>query len=166
MTITIYDVSVPLYARGLKALASTLAKAEAHATANAMDVDALLAARLFPDMWSLIEQVRAACNHAVRGPARLAGVAPPARDEKDTTFAELRDRIDWALAFLAGITAQQLAGSEDREIVFPSGRSERRMSGKDYLFGFSLPNFYFHAATAYGILRHNGVPLKKDDFLG
>jgi hypothetical protein len=166
MTITTYDVSVPLYSRGLKALATSLAKAETHAKATGMDINALLTSRLYADMWSLIDQVRAACNHAIRGPARLAGVTPPTREEKDTTFAQLQARIEWALAFLEEITPAHIEGGDGREIVIPLGKTEQRMTGKEYLLGFSLPNFYFHAATAYGIMRHNGVPLKKDDFLG
>jgi hypothetical protein len=117
-------------------------------------------------MWSVSEQVRAACNHATRGPARLTGTPPPAFDGKDATFEDLKARIAWAIAFAEGIPQSGFDGAEDREIVFPTGDEERRLTGRDYLLGFSMPNFYFHVTTAYDILRHNGVPLEKDDFVG
>jgi hypothetical protein len=90
----------------------------------------------------------------------------PSFEGKDETFADLKARIDWALAFVAGLPPDQFAGAEDREVVYPIGNSERRLSGRDYLLAFSLPNFMFHATTAYDILRHSGVPLRKPDFLG
>jgi hypothetical protein len=166
MAFTIYDASIPVYVRLLKALAGNLDKAAAHASERKIKPEALIAARLYPDMFSLAEQVRAACNHAVRGGARLTGSPLPSFDGKDETFADLKARIDWALAFVTGLRPEQFADAEEREVVFPSGNAERRLSGRDYLLAFSMPNFMFHATTAYDILRHNGVPLHKADFLG
>ena len=110
--------------------------------------------------------MRGACNHAVRGSARLSGAEIPAFEGKDVTIADLKARIDWALGFMRTFTPQQFAGAEDREVVFPAGQSERRMSGRAYLLEYSMPNFMFHTTAAYAILRHNGVPLRKADFLG
>jgi hypothetical protein len=166
MALSIYDASLPVYSRLLNALAAVLDKAAAYAEAKKIKPEVLVTARLYPDMWSLAEQVRGACNHAVRGAARLSGAEIPAFDGKDATFADLKARIDWALHFIATFTPQQFAGAEDREVVFPAGPSERRMSGRAYLLEFSMPNFMFHTTTAYAILRHNGVPLRKADFLG
>jgi hypothetical protein len=117
-------------------------------------------------MWPFGRQVRAVANHATRGPARICGLPVPERDQEDTTFADLRARIAWADAFVAGIDSSAMESGADRSITVPIGGEQRTLTGQEYLLGFSLPNFYFHLAMAYGILRHNGVPLKKADFLG
>jgi hypothetical protein len=166
MPLTIYQASVPVYVRLLRNLSGILDKAASHAAANKIDPAILVSARLYPDMWSVAEQVRAACNHATRGPARLTGTPPPAFDGKDATFEDLKARIAWAIDFAAGIPQDAFDGAEDREIVFPTGDTNRTLSGRDYLLGFSMPNFYFHVTTVYDILRHNGVALDKDDFIG
>jgi hypothetical protein len=166
MPLTIYQASVPVYTRLLRNLSGILDKSAAHAAAKKIDPAILISARLYPTMWSVAEQVRAACNHAVRGPARLTGNPPPSFDGKDATFEDLKGRIAWAIAFAEGVPESAFDGAEDREIVFPAGDEERRLTGRDYLLGFSMPNFYFHVTTAYDILRHNGVPLEKDDFVG
>jgi uncharacterized protein len=166
MAFSIYDASIPVYVRLLKALSANLDKAAAHAAEKRIKPEALITARLYPDMFTLAEQVRAACNHAVRGGARLTGTPLPSFEGKDDTFDALKARIDWALAFIGGLGPDQFSGAENREVVFPSGNTERRLSGRDYLLAFSMPNFMFHSATAYDILRHNGVALHKADFLG
>jgi hypothetical protein len=166
MSLSVHDVTVPVYLRLLAGLSAILTKAAAYAKEKKVEPAVLLTARLFPDMWSLAHQVNAVCNHAVRGTARLAGVTPPSFDGKDASFEDLQARIAWAIAHLKGIDQAALNAGADREIVFPSGGSEKKMSGKDYLLDFSMPNLYFHLATAYDILRHNGLPLTKDDFLG
>src|SRR5262249_34517400 len=101
MTFSLYDASLPVYSRLLKGLSANLDKAAAYAEEKRVKPEVLIAARLYPDMWSLGEQVRAACNHATRGAARLAGLPPPSFDGKDETIADLKARIDWALAFVA-----------------------------------------------------------------
>ena len=164
--LTIYEASVPVYVRILTALLETLGKAEAFAAQRKIDPSILLGARLYPDMWSLAEQVRAACNHATRGPARLTAGSPPSFEGKDASFADLKGRIRWAINFAESIPESAFVDAESREIVFPAGDSQRKLSGREYLLAFSMPNFYFHATTAYDVLRHNGVPLEKDDFVG
>lgn len=165
MPLSVFQISVPVYARTLAALSGVLDKAAAHAAAKQIKPEILIAARLFPDMWSLAEQVRATCNHATRGPARLGGLPIPEFDGKDATFADLKARIAWALAFLKGLEPGPFEAGAERSITFPLGKATRTMSGADYLLTFSLPNFYFHATTAYDILRHNGVALDKDDII-
>ena len=166
MPISMYSVSVPVYARILTQLAATLDKAAAHCEARKIKPEVLIGARLFPDMWSLAEQVRAVCNHATRGPARIAGLPIPQFDGKDESFADLKARISWALAFVDGLAPDQFADAAERTVSFPSGGAEVSMTGERYLLFFSMPNFYFHATAAYAILRHNGVPLHKEDFMG
>lgn len=166
MSLSAYDVTVPVYRRLLATLTATLDKAAAYAAEKKVDPAVLITARLYPDMWSVAEQVRATCNHAIRGTARLAGVPIPAFEGKDATFADLKARVAFTVAHLDGIDAKAMAEGDTRTIVFPAGDSERRMTGADYLLTFSLPNFYFHLTTVYDILRHNGVPLVKEDFIG
>jgi len=165
MPLSLYQISVPVYARFLTALAGVLDKAAAHAEAHKIKPEALLAARLYPDMWSFAEQVRATCNHATRGPARLTGVAIPEFDGKDASFAELKARVDWTLAFLKGLKPEQFEGGAERTLTIPLGADKRTMSGLDYLLNISMPNFFFHETTAYDLLRHNGVPLGKTDLV-
>ena len=166
MPLSMYQATVPVYVRLLAALSSTLDKAAAHAAAKKVDPAVFITARLYPDMWSLAEQVRAATGHMVRGTSRLAGVPIPTFDGKDATFDDLKARIAWTTAHLKGLDEKALADAAEKTIVFPAGDKERRMSGADYLLVFSLPNVYFHLTTAYAILRHNGVPISKDDFTG
>jgi hypothetical protein len=166
MAFSIHDASLPVYVRTLKALSAILDKASAYAAEKKVKPEVLINARLYPDMFSFGEQVRSTCNHAVRGIARLTGTPPPNFDGKDSTFDELKARIQWVLDFLNGFNAAQLHGAEDREVVFPSGQGERKMSGRSYLLEFSMPNFMFHMTAAYAILRHNGVDLHKADFIG
>ncbi len=166
MTLSMYAISVPVYANILTKLAATLDKAAAHAEAHKIKPEALITARLYPDMWSLGEQVRAVCNHATRGPARIAGLPIPEFDGKDASFADLTARVGWALAFVKGLSADRFEDSADRPIAFRLGGHDVTMTGEQYLLFFSMPNFYFHATAAYAILRHNGVPLSKSDFLG
>ncbi len=166
MSLSMYDVSVPQFVRMLSQLPGLLDKAEAHARSQSSDPAAFLALRLHPTMWTLTEQVRAACNFPVRAAARLTGTALPQFDGKDDSIAALKQRIAFTLNFVESVPASAFAGAETREIVFPLGDGQRKMSGKDYLFNFALPNFYFHLTTAYAILRHHGVALEKEDFLG
>ena len=166
MPLSMYQATVPVYVRLLAALSSTLDKAAAHAAAKKVDPAVFITARLYPDMWSLAEQVRAATGHMVRGTSRLAGVPIPTFDGKEATFDDLKARIAWTTAHLKGLDEKALADAAEKTIVFPAGDAERRMSGADYLLVFSLPNVYFHLTTAYAILRHNGVPISKDDFTG
>ena len=165
MSLSVTEVTVPVYLRLLTGLSRALAKAAEFCAAKKVDPAVLITARLYPDMWSLGNQVNAVCNHAVRGTARLAGIAPPSFDGKDASFADLEARIAWTVAHLKSIDHAALDQGADREIVFPAGGAEQRMSGREYLLAFSLPNLYFHVTTAYDILRHNGVPVAKSDFL-
>lgn len=166
MPLSMYDLSVPVFVRMLGHLSNILNKAEAHGRETAAAPVELLNARLYPDMWSLAEQVRAACNFPIRAAGRLSGSAMPQFDGKDDSFEALRQRIAFTLKFVESVPRAAIEGSEAREIVFPSGDTQNRLSGQDYLFKFALPNFYFHVTTAYDILRHKGVKLEKQDYLG
>jgi hypothetical protein len=166
MTLSMYLASAPRFANTLKNLSAILAKAQAHCEARKIDPLVLTAARLYPDMFALARQVQIACDTAKGAVARLAGVEIPKHEDTEQTFAELQARIDKTLAFIAGVQAAQVDGSEDKEVVLKLRGKDVAFNGMQYLLGFALPNFYFHVATAYGILRHNGVELAKSDYIG
>lgn len=167
MAISMYAASIPIFRQMLNSLHDVLDTAETHATENKIDPNALLLARLFPDMFPLMRQVQIACDFAKGVPARLAGMELPVYEDNEQTFGELRARIAKTLAFTDTITPEQVNGSEEREIVIMPGTSlEKKMTGQPYLLHYGLPQFLFHVTTAYAILRHNGVEIGKRDFLG
>ncbi|MES2934337.1 MAG: DUF1993 domain-containing protein [Pseudomonadota bacterium] len=166
MTISMYAASVPVFKQVLGSLSAILDKAESHATEKKIDPNALLQARLFPDMFPLTRQIQVAADFAKGAAARLAGVDVPKYEDKETTFAELKARIATTLAFIESLSAAQIDGSETRDITTGSGANVRNFKGQTYLLHYALPHFYFHATTAYAILRHNGVEVGKRDFIG
>jgi len=159
--------SIPVFEIGLNTLSALLDKAEAYAGAKSIDAAVLLGTRLFPNMFPLARQVQVACDQAKNGSSRLAGIDPPVFEDNEKTVAELKARIARTIAFVKTLDAGKIDGSADREITFPLGPTNKgHMKGADYLNHFVLPNFYFHLATAYDILRHCGVSIGKRDFLG
>jgi hypothetical protein len=161
-----YQASVPVYLQYLKATSNVLDKGAAFAETRKIDPAVLLQARLYPDMHPLVKQVQIFTDQAVRGISRLAGTEPPSFPDTETTFAELKTRIEKASAHVNSFTAAQIDGSEERDIVMKTPRGDLNFKGQQYLLGFSLPNFFFHATTTYSILRHVGVELGKMDFMG
>jgi hypothetical protein len=164
MATELYDLTVPVFTRSLKALSGLLDKAVAHA--GEAGAEALLANRLIDDMHPLAKQVQIACDSAKLCVARLSGAEAPVNEDVETTIAELKARIASTLDFLASVPRTAIDGQEDREVVlkFPGG--EWPFKGQAYVTGFALPNFFFHVTTAYGLLRQAGVPLGKRDFMG
>jgi len=165
MTISMYQVSVPVFAQGLGALGGVLAKAEAFAEARKLDQAAILGLRIYPDMFPLNVQVGQVTTHATRGVAQLAGLTQPDFGAPETTFAGLKERVAKALAFVKSATPAQIDGTEDKEIVLKFGTREMKFTGQNFLIGFTLPNFYFHYTTAYDLLRGIGVEIGKRDFM-
>jgi hypothetical protein len=166
MPFTLYQSSIPIFMRGLRNLAGLLEKGRDDAEARGFDPGILINARLAPDMHNLSRQVQIACDMVKFGAGRLASTTPPAAPDTETTFAELQQRIGNTIGFLATISPAQLEGAEDRTIELKSPTRELRFTGADYLNTFVLPNFYFHIAATFAILRHNGVDIGKRDFLG
>jgi hypothetical protein len=166
MPITIYDASIAVLERMLRNLSSILDKAAAHASARKIDPAVLLAMRLSPDMFPLLRQVQTATDFGKAIASRLAGREPPKWDDTEKTFDDLKLRIDRTLKLLSAVNRQDLEGSETREVTVSPGGRQLTFNGADYLFQFSLPNFYFHLTMAYAILRHAGVELGKRDFIG
>jgi uncharacterized protein len=165
MSLSMYQASVPVFQRTLGALDKILDKAAAYAAERKIDPAVLLSARLYPDMFPLTRQVQIATDHAKGASARLAGAAVPSFEDNEKTFAELKARIGKTLDFVGTFRPAQIDGSEGRDISLKAGPRELTFKGQDYLLFFVLPNFYFHSATAFGILRHNGVSIGKLDFL-
>lgn len=162
-----YDSAVPAFLQTLGALSDILKKAEAHATARNIQPDALLTARLYPDMLPLSRQIQLACDFAMKTCARLTHGDVPAVPDTEKTFVELLARIAKAMDYVKSYTPAQFEGAEAKDVTFPAGpNNTMTLKGQQYLSHFALPNFYFHAATAHGILRHNGVEIGKRDFLG
>ena len=162
-----YDVTVPAFLQTLGALSGLLAKAEAHCKAKNIQPDVLLNARLYPDMLPLIRQVQTVCDFAAKTCARLTGSEVPSTPDTEKSFEELQQRIARVTDYVKSFKPAQFEGSDTREVTFPVGPTNTMtMKGAQYLVNFAFPNFYFHAATAHGILRHNGVEIGKRDFLG
>lgn len=165
MSLSMYEASVPVFAKELTVLSKLLEKGEAHVAARGLEPAELLEARLAPDMYALTRQVQAACDAAKFGSARPAGVTPPSNPDTETTFAELQARIKAMLDFINGIDKAAFDGAATRPVTVKTGSGELNFTGQNYLLGFALPNFFFHMVTAYDILRHKGVEIGKRDFL-
>ena len=166
MSISMYQASAPRFVNTLNNLSGILDKVQAHAEAKKIDPLVLTASRLYPDMFALARQVQIACDTAKGAVARLAGVEVPKHEDTEQTAAELKARIAKTVAFIETFKPAQIDGSEGKDLTIKLGPREVQWKGMQYLLGFALPNFYFHVATAYGILRHNGVEVAKRDFIG
>jgi hypothetical protein len=161
-----YQASVPAFVNMLNNLSAILDKAEAHARDRNIAPETLLNWRLAPDMFALTRQIQVASDLAKGTSARLAGREVPSYPDEEKSFAELKARIAKTVKFIESIAQNEIDGSEGRDIALTVGGQELRFKGEPYLVHFALPNFYFHAATAYDILRRCGVELGKRDFIG
>ncbi|MES2118439.1 MAG: DUF1993 domain-containing protein [Pseudomonadota bacterium] len=166
MTLSMYSASVPVFKQILNSLLAILDKAETHAEEKKIDPQALLQFRLYPDMLPFTRQIQIACDFAKGCSARLGGVDVPAYEDDERSFAELKARILKTLAFIDTVPQDQIAGSEERAITTGSGEKTKHFTGQSYLFHYALPHFFFHATTAYDILRHNGLDIGKKNFIG
>jgi hypothetical protein len=166
VTISMYQASVPVYLQYLNSISTVLDKGAAFAEAKKIDPAVLLQTRLYPDMHPLVKQVQIFTDQATRGVSRLAGVEPPPFPDTEANFADLKARIAKAIAHVQSFSPEQIDGSEGRDIVMKTPRGDLTFKGLQYLLGFSLPNFFFHATTTYAILRHVGVEVGKMDFMG
>jgi hypothetical protein len=167
MTNAIYTASIPVFKQMLGGLQDVLTKAEAHVVAKKIDPNALLQARLFPDMFPLLRQVQVATDFAKSVSARLAGVEVPKLEDNEQSFADLQARIATVLAFIEGLDVAKFDEAATRVIVTQAGTpKEKRFTGQSYLLNYGLPHFFFHSTTAYSILRQGGVEVGKKDYIG
>jgi hypothetical protein len=160
----LYDATVPIFTKLLSNVGKWLDKAAAHADARKFDVDVLANARLAPDQYAFIRQIQSACDQAKFTVAKLTGKEPPSHPDTEKTMAELRQRIQTIVDYLATFKREDFGGAEERACSH-SWMGGKSLRGGDYLDHFALPNFHFHLTTAYDILRHNGVPLSKMDYI-
>ncbi|MEB3247046.1 MAG: DUF1993 domain-containing protein [Synechococcus sp.] len=169
MSHSFHSALVPPLVKNLLNLGHLLKRAEAHAEANGYPTSVLLSSRLYPDMFDLTRQVQISTDISRRGVARLAGRDAPSMEDNETELSQLLTRISSSIAYIESIAPEELAGAEQREIRLPiptsMGGGERVFAGDDFLRSFVLPNVYFHVTTAFAILRHNGVPIGKFDYL-
>jgi hypothetical protein len=167
MTISMHESSVGIFSPFLDNLSDILGRAADHAAARRIDPSVLLRARLYPTMYDLTRQVGEAHRHAVVACALLTERAPPAFADNEPDFPELQARIATAIAFMERLRPADINAAAEKEVAFTfRNGSERKFTGKSLLLTFSVPQFFFHATTAYDILRHNGVDLAKKNFLG
>ena len=167
MPVSMYSVSIPVFMQHLNGLSGVLDKAAAWAAANKVSDADLLAKQLAPDMFNLARQVRAATDHAANTAARLTGKEAPKHANDEATISQLKDRIAKTIAFLKSVKQNEVDGTEAKEIkiTFPNG-NVREFTWQSLLLGNALPNFYFHATTAYDLIRQCGVEVGKRDFMG
>ncbi len=167
MSLSVYDAAVPTLLRTMKNLSNVLDKGSAHCEKEKIEPSVMLSARLYPDMFSLTRQVQVVSDQAKGAVARLAAIEPPKFPDVETSFSELKARLEKTASFVSGIEAARFQGADARpiELKFPQVTLSFK-NGWQYLLTFVLPNLYFHATTAYDILRHNGVKLGKPDFIG
>lgn len=165
LSVSLYEISIPTYRRGLQNLASFLDKAEAHARAHGVALSTYTEARLAPDMHPFTRQVQIASDAAKGGAAQLAGIEAPPMPDTETSFPQLKERIARTIAFLDTITKAQVDNRDTATIALPLPGRTMTFTAPDFLMQFSLANFLFHVTTAYALLRGQGVPLGKMDFL-
>jgi hypothetical protein len=162
-----HEACVPAFLQILGSLSGILTKAEAHCKAKNIAPDVLLGARLYPDMLPLSRQIQLASDFAAKACARLTHSDVPTTPDTEKTFDELRQRLARTADYVKAFKPAQFDGADGRDVTFPAGPDKSMtLKGQQFLSHFVLPNFYFHAATAHGILRHNGVEIGKRDFMG
>lgn len=166
MSVSLYDVSIPIFTLSLNNLSAILDKAVSHSQQKKVEPKVLPETRLIADMLPLSAQIQIACDTAKGAAARLAGVEIPKHEDTEATLAELKARVAKTLDFIKTLRPEQLQGAETREIVLQFPQTTLKFNGVSYLTNFVLPNFFFHVTMAYALLRKNGVELGKRDFLG
>jgi len=167
MTISMYSASAPVFARMLGNMLKWMEAAKAHAEAKKFDTANYVGMRLAPDMLPFARQIQIASDAAKGCVARLAGQTAPSWEDNETSFDELIARIEKTIDYVKSVPASAIDGSEEREITVPRRQGDPlKFSGEVYLKHFATPNFYFHVTMTYALLRHAGVNVGKQDYLG
>jgi hypothetical protein len=166
MSISMYQVAVPVFVRALTNLQHVLKLGEAHAKEKNVEGSVLLQTRLITDMLPLVKQVQIATDMAKNGAARLAGVDPLKFEDNETSLDELYSRIERAIDYIKSFKPEQIDGSETRAITLKTRNGDLNFEGQAYLLHYVLPNLFFHCTTAYNILRESGANIGKADFTG
>ena len=160
------QITIPIFVKHLNALAACMKKAQALYAEKKYDEGTLMSYRFYPDMFTFARQVQQATEHARNCTAALAGVEAPKYEMSEKSLAELISRCEKSVAWLNSVKSDQVDGTEGKSVTVKAGDRELTFTGLDLVFKRSMPNFYFHATTAYDIMRHNGVELGKRDFMG
>ncbi|KAN0073518.1 hypothetical protein V8E54_008738 [Elaphomyces granulatus] len=165
MPVSLYEISVPIFIRGLNALSHILAEAEKYAKEKDIPISEFIEARLYPDMLPLTFQIQACSDVSKSAIVRVAGTEPVVMEDNESTIEQLQARIARTIDILKNVKPEDLEGKEDKEVIVKSKTVELKYTGRNYFQHHSLPNFLFHVTTAYAILRSKGVPLGKRDYL-
>lgn len=167
MTLSLHTVVVGTYQQMLPQVLWLIGKAEAHCAETGTSPDALGDARLAPDMWTLAKQMSQCAHHSARAIEAVRGGAfSPDPGPTSSDLSLVRKQIEDAIALVNALEPSELDAIAGNEVEFRAGKYSMTFDAADFLMTFSLPNFYFHLATAYSILRANGVQVGKADFLG
>lgn len=166
MALTMHQCSVRFFLRHLRGLVTCMNKTKALYTEKKYDEASLINYRLFPDMFDFARQVRMATNHARQCTELLSGVEAPKFEDNEKTLDELIARVQKTMDYLTAVKPEQIDGTEAKSVTAKAGPREITFTGEDLLLKRSLPNFLFHVTTAYNIMRHNGVEIGKNDFMG
>lgn len=166
MAVTMYQVSLPVFIRHLNGLAACMKKAQAHYAEKKYDEATLLSYRFYPDMFSFTQQVRMATDHPRNFAGMLSGVQAPKFEDNEKSLAELIARVEKTVDYLKTVEAKQIDGTEEKSVTIKRPTGDVQMKGLELLLNRIMPNFMFHATTAYDIMRHNGLELGKRDFMG
>lgn len=166
MATSLYDLTVPVFVHALGSLSAFLEKGRADAVARGFDPQNLLSCRLYPDMAALAYQVQRCSDTAKGAVIRLSGMENVAFEDNEVTFDDLQARIAKTVDLLKSVRREEIDGQEEKTVVLNFPNATLNFTGRDYVLGFAMPNFYFHMTTAYALLRHQGVPVGKRDFMG
>ena len=167
MSVSLYDATIPSFLQTLKAMTGIIGKAEAFCAEKGVDPAALLETRLIDDMLPLAMQIKWVSTHSIGAIEGVrAGSFSPDRAPPPQNFTDLRAQIGQSVAALEAIGRDEVESFVGRDMVFSVGSRRLEFTAEDFLLSFSIPNFYFHATTAYDIVRQKGVPVGKIDYLG
>ena len=167
MAISLYDVSIGTYTQILDAVSGFLDKGRTHCETNGIDLNDVVETHIHPDMRPFRFQLVSVAHHslgALKGVQE--GLFTPPSPAPDLDYAGLQNLVSEARAGIQAFTSETVNAFEGKEVLFKIGDRTMTFTGEDFLMSFSLPNFYFHATTAYDILRMKGVPIGKRDFMG
>jgi hypothetical protein len=167
MATSLYELSVPSYLQTLGAVSGFLDRGAAWCKDNGVDPGEIVETRLFPDMLPFSFQIRSVAHHslgAVEGVKTGLFSPPPASPPLD--YAALQKLVADTRAALEAVTPDELNAHEGGDVVFQIGETRLPFTAEGFILSFSLPNFHFHATTAYDILRMKGVPLGKRHYMG
>lgn len=166
MAVNMHQISLPVFIRHLNGLASSMKKAQALYAEKKYDEATLLSYRFYPDMFSFAQQVRMATDHPRNFAGMLSGAPAPKFEDNEKSLAELIARVEKTVEYLKSVDAKQIDGTEEKSVTIKRPTGDVQMKGLELLLNRIMPNFMFHATTAYNILRHNGLEIGKRDFMG